>query len=140
MTLKHTFKYSPERISPTIEEEAKFQSCILSFLLFFHWKAIYKNVYKGLHKRTENNWNSRSSHLGVFCKKIVLRNFAKFAGKQQLRQSFFFNKVAVLKYVALLKKRLWHRSFPADFAKFLRTHFLVEHLHWLLLRPFLGCK
>ena len=31
----------------------------------------------------------------VFCKKGVLRNFAKFTGKHQ-RQSLFFNKVADL--------------------------------------------
>ena len=33
----------------------------------------------------------------------------------------------------LLKKRLWHRWFPVNFAKFLRTPFLTEHLWWLLL-------
>ena len=33
----------------------------------------------------------------------------------------------------LLKKRLWHRCLPVNFAKFLRTPFLTEHLRWLLL-------
>ena len=33
----------------------------------------------------------------------------------------------------LLKKRLWHRCFPVNFAKFLRTRFITEHLWWLLL-------
>ena len=33
----------------------------------------------------------------------------------------------------LLKKRLWHRRFPVNFAKFLRTPFFIEHLWWLLL-------
>ena len=33
----------------------------------------------------------------------------------------------------LLKKRLWHRCFPVNFAKFLRTPFFIEHLWWLLL-------
>ena len=33
----------------------------------------------------------------------------------------------------LLKKRTWYRCFPVNFAKFLRTPFLVEHLPWLLL-------
>ena len=33
----------------------------------------------------------------------------------------------------LLKKRLWHRYFPVNFAKFLRTPFLKEHIWWLLL-------
>ena len=33
----------------------------------------------------------------------------------------------------LLKKRLWRRCFPVNFAEFLRTPFLTEHLRWLLL-------
>ena len=32
----------------------------------------------------------------------------------------------------LLKKRLWPRSFPVNFGKFLRTPLLTEHLRWLL--------
>ena len=43
-----------------------------------------------------------------------------FAGKLQKLQLY-------------LKKRLWHRCFPVNFAKFLRTPFLTEHLWWLLL-------
>ena len=35
--------------------------------------------------------------------------------------------------VSFLKKRLWHRCFLVNFAKFLRTSFLTEHLRWLLL-------
>ena len=31
------------------------------------------------------------------------------------------------------KKRFWYRCFPVNFAKFLRTPFLAEHLRWLLL-------
>ena len=34
------------------------------------------------------------------------------------------NKVANLKPATLLKKDLWNRCFPLDFAKFLRTTFL----------------
>ena len=36
----------------------------------------------------------------------VLENFAKFTGKH-LCESLFFNKVAALSPVTLLKKRLW---------------------------------
>ena len=61
--------------------------------------------------------------LEVLRKKGVLRNFAKFTGKH-LCQSLFFNKVADLRPATLLKKRLWHRCFSVNFAKFLRTHFL----------------
>ena len=74
----------------------------------------------------------RSSRPDVFCEKDVLRNFAKFTGKH-LCQSPFFNKVAALRRATLLKKRLWHRCFPVNFAKFLRTPFFTEHLWWLLL-------
>ena len=63
----------------------------------------------------------------------VLRNFTKFTGKH-LCQSFFFNKVAGLRPATLLKKRLWHRCFPVNFAKFPRTSFHTEHLQWLLLK------
>ena len=44
-----------------------------------------------------------------------------------------FNKVADLRPATLLKKRLWHRRFPVDFAKFLRTPFFTQHFHRMLL-------
>ena len=75
----------------------------------------------------------RGSRPEVFCKKGVLRNFAKFTGKELCR-SLFFNKVAGLTPATLLRKRLWHRCFPVNFARFLRTSFLTEHLQWLLLK------
>ena len=65
-----------------------------------------------------------------FVRKGVLRNFAKFTGKH-LCQSLIFTKG--LRPATLLKKRLWHKCFPVNFAKFLRTPFLKEHLRWLLL-------
>ena len=55
----------------------------------------------------------RSSRPELFCKKGVLRNFARPA--------------------TLFKKSLWHRCFPVNFGKFLRTPFFIEHLWWLLL-------
>ena len=68
-----------------------------------------------------------SSRPEVFCKKGVLRNFAKFTGKHRC-QSIFFNKGAGLSPATLLKKRLWHRCFPVNLAKLLRTPFLTKHL------------
>ena len=68
----------------------------------------------------------------MFGKKGVLRNLTKFTGKH-LCQNFFFNKVACLRTATLLKKKLWHRCFPENFVKFLRTPFLTEHMCWLLL-------
>ena len=74
----------------------------------------------------------RSSCSEVFCKKGVLKNFTKLIRKH-LCQSLFLNKVAGLKPVTLLKKRLWHRCFLVNFTKFLRKLFFKEHLRWLLL-------
>ena len=67
--------------------------------------------------------STRNSHRRCSIKKGVLKNFAKLTGKH-LFQSLFFYKVAVLRSVTLFKKRLWHRCFPMNFAKFLRTAFL----------------
>ena len=75
---------------------------------------------------------NRSSH-SCSVKKGLLRNFAKFTGKD-LCQSLFLNKVAGLRVrvfflkKSLLKKRLWHRCFLLNFAKFLRnfTSFLLN--------------
>ena len=59
----------------------------------------------------------------------VLKNFAKFKGKHQCQS------LSLIKFQSLGPdlKRPWHRCFPANFATFLRTSFLTEHLLWLLL-------
>ena len=69
----------------------------------------------------------RSSRPEVFCKKVSLEISQNSQANTCARVSFF-NKVAGLK-----KKRLWHRCFPVNFVKFLRTPFFIEHLWWLLL-------
>ena len=66
-----------------------------------------------------------SSRPEVVCKKLVLRNLVKLTEKH-LCQILFRNKV-------ILRKRLWHRCFPVNFAKFLTTPLIIEHLWWLLL-------
>ena len=65
----------------------------------------------------------RSSCPEVFRKKGILKNLTKSTGKH-LCQSLFFNKVTGLRPVTVLKKRLWHRCFPVDFVKYLKTPFL----------------
>ena len=81
----------------------------------------------------------RSSRLGVFCRKDVLRNFGKFTGKH-LCLSLFFNKVVGLRPATLLKKRLWHKCFPVNFVKFLRTPFLQNTSGRLLLSRYLMAR
>ena len=62
--------------------------------------------------------------------KGALSNFAKFIEKQ-LCQSLFFNKVGCL--CNFIKKILWHRCFPVNFAKFIWTPILQNISGWLLL-------
>ena len=45
----------------------------------------------------------------------------------RVRVSFF------LRLATLFKKRLWHRCFPRNFAKFLRTAFPTENFRWVFL-------
>ena len=59
----------------------------------------------------------RSSCSDVFCKKDVLKNFAKFTGRHLCQSLFLINS--------------W--CFPVNFAKFLRTPLFTENLWWLLL-------
>ena len=77
----------------------------------------------------------RSSHRRCSIKKGVLRNFTKFKGKH-LCQSLFINKNAGLRPAILLKKRLWHKCFPVNFAKFLKTSFLQNTSGRLLLHHY----
>ena len=71
-------------------------------------------------------------------KRGALINFTKFTGKN-LCQSLSFNKVAGPRTATLLKKKLWHRYFPVDFAKFLRTRYLQNTSGRLLLILFVAC-
>ena len=71
------------------------------------------------------NW--RKQQLEVFCKKGGLRNFAKFKGKHLCQNLFLYS------LSTLVKKRLWHRCFPVNFAKVLRTPFLQNTSRRLLL-------
>ena len=76
----------------------------------------------------------RSSRPEVFFQKGVLKNLAQ--ENAYARASFSWSYM--LRPTTSLKKRLtltrcWHRCFPVNFAKFLRTSFLTEHLRWLLL-------
>ena len=67
----------------------------------------------------------------MFYKKAVLKTFDIFTGKHLFCS--FFNKVAGLRPVSVLKKRLQHRYFPVNIAKFLRTPILRNICERLLL-------
>ena len=81
---------------------------------------------------------TRSSRRTCSIKIGVLKAFAKFTRKH-LCQSLFFNKVTDLRPATLLKKRLRHKCFPLNFAKFLRTSYRTPRSYcfcstlWLIL-------
>ena len=45
-----------------------------------------------------------------------------------------FNKISGLKVCNFIRKKLQHRCFPVNIAKFLRTAFSIEDLRWLFLQ------
>ena len=96
----------------------------------------------------------RGSSQEMFCEKGVLRNFtnsqentcarvsslitfhaSKFTIKIPERRHWPRSGIFIVNFEAcnFIKKGLWHRCFPMNFAKFLRAPFLTEHLWWLLL-------
>ena len=97
-------------------------------VIFCKFCEIFKNIFFIDHLRC-CFWkaNSRSSRPEMFCKKRVLRNFAKFTGKHFLGESLFYS----LRPENLLRWSLWHRWFPVNFVNsfkntlFYRTSSLV---------------
>ena len=67
----------------------------------------------------------RSSRLEVFCRKGVLRNFAKFTEKH-LCQSLFFNKVVGLRPDTLLKKETLAQVFSCEFCEISKNTFFYR--------------
>ena len=71
---------------------------------------------------------NRSSHQRCSVKKVFLEisqnSLESTCAKDSFLTKFFFNKVTGLRPATLLKKSLWHRCFPVNFAKFPRTRFL----------------
>ena len=77
----------------------------------------------------------RQSSGGVPYKKVFLKILQDSKENTCARVSFLI-KLQV-KAGNFSKSRLWHRCFPVNFAKFLRTYFYLKQLRWLLLKkPF----
>ena len=74
---------------------------------------------------------NRSSHQTCSLKKVFLEILQNLQENTCARVSFLIKLQAPP--ATLLKKRLWHRCFPVNLAKFPRTRFFTEHLWWLLL-------
>ena len=82
-------------------------------------------IQSKVHRLLKTFANSEAATRSVLLEKPALKSLTKFTGKH-LCQSLFFDKVTGLRSAALFKKRPWHRFFPVNFAKFLRTPFLYR--------------
>ena len=59
--------------------------------------------------------------------KVFLEILQNWQENNCVRVSFLIKlQVSVLRPATLLKKRLWHRCSPLNFAKFLRTPFIID--------------
>ena len=86
-------------------------------ILLLRWQSVFLKI-------TYFHAQKQPPEVFLFYKKGVLRNFAKFTEKH-LCQSLF-----LLKFI---RPQAWHRCFPVNFAKFLRTAFLQNTFRRLLL-------
>ena len=119
----------PPRKSQNIFIYISFWHCCNSFLFlemkysFPSWRFCVAKFWSVHFSSSKFLLTFRSSHRRCSVRIGVLRNFA------------IHRKTPVLglRPATLLKKRLWHRCFPVNFAKFLRTPFLQTTSRRLLL-------
>ena len=105
-------------------------------LKYKHFKVTLHSCFAGksnIVKNTVSVWiritKTEIATEGVLYEKVFLEISQNSQENTSTRVSFF-NKVAGL---SLLKKRPWHRCFPVNLAKFLRTPFLQNICGRLLL-------
>ena len=103
-----------------------YEKCV--FTLYFNVSCDIMSAHLSFvdHGSTASSKKERSSHQRCSIRKRIYRNFEKFTGIQ-LCQSPFFNKVAGLRSVILLKKRLWKKCFPVEFCEVSKNTFFTEH-------------
>ena len=79
-----------------------------------------------------NSWQIFSLKKAIFQRCSIKSVFLEIPQNSQenacVRVSFLIKLQA-----SLLKKKLWHRCFLVNFAKFLRTPFFIERLWWLVM-------
>ena len=122
-----------------------FHSCLSIFntlrIIHIFWSSCLSWCYCFLSPfKSWSVFRKQVSVWKVCLESIKLRIYKKYFGEyaEQMRylEYVYESGEAVVKKVepaTLLKKRLWHRCFPVNFAEFLRTPFFTEHLWWLLL-------
>ena len=108
------------------------QSQGISQYYFFKLKIILNVIYLD---RNVNIYRSSFQNKEAIAQRCSVKN-ALFEILQNSQESTYARVSFLIKLQpeTLLKKKLWHRCFPPNFAKFQRTPFLTEHLRWLLLK------
>ena len=86
-----------------------------------------KSIYSVFHKIPSNFFSILKKKLKIIPDKKAILTIQSRTSRPEV----FCEKGGACNFK--IKKRLWHRCFPVNFAKFLRTPFLIEHLRWLLL-------
>ena len=112
-------KYQRNKINKTKTKKPD-QSIAKFFLLhglFLQYLIIPLKYQLSIIKKNSERYNEI-----VFYKKVILKNFTMFTEKP-LCCSLFLNKNTGLQSWNFIKKRLQHRFFPVNIARFLRTPF-----------------
>ena len=112
------------------------------------WNTKFRNLWFPIRnlEKWSNQWKERALRYDVLVDKLKNKLWATIKKEEdqekqkeeenheeKFRRRMEEELEIDLRPATLLKKRLWHRCFPVDFAKFLRTPLLTEHLRWLLL-------
>ena len=96
--------------------------CLVGFWLHL-WSLLHSFIQQSQNiKQSQNNFCACANLANKVFEVCNAENL--FHGPKHLCQSLFSNKVTGLRPAKLLKKGLWHKCFPVNFAKFLRTFFL----------------
>ena len=77
------------------------------------------SCFQELYRQGTFAWQKQP--LGVFHKKDVLKNFAKFTG-EHLCRNLFFNKIAGLRHVILIKEENSTQMFSCEFWEIFTEH------------------
>ena len=112
------------------------------FYFYITWKRQKTSGFSrvlGVYRNVALTWNGltvcsnrirRSSRPDVFCRKDILRNFAKFT--TLFARVSFFNRVAGAA-CTFFKKGTLAQLFFCEFCKISKNTFFTEHRRWLLL-------
>ena len=111
-----------------------------NFWVFTFWssngRVNFPGVLRSWDPRVSRGAGSKTgSHLTTMSKSNLTQTWYLMFPFQFLKASYLDRSSSLQMFfkIGVLKKRLQHRCFPANTAKFLRATFFIEHLRWLLL-------